>query len=50
MCVLVIRDVKANKNKVPAYKTKNLRSGKLEDNYINTVINTIMEASTERRL
>lgn len=39
MHVLAIRNIKVNKNKVPVYKTKNLRSDKLEGNYSNTVIN-----------
>ena len=49
MYVLLIRDIEANENKVPAYETKNLRSEKLEGNSINTVINTIMEASIGRQ-
>lgn len=49
MYVLPIRDIEANENKVPAYETKNLRSEKLEGNSINTVINTIMEASIGRQ-
>lgn len=47
MYVLPIRNIKANKNKVPAYETKNLTLGKLEGNYNNTAINTIMQASTK---
>lgn len=36
MYVVTIRYVKVNKNKAPAYETKNLRSGKLEGNFNNS--------------
>lgn len=38
MYVLAIKYTKVDKNKFPAYETKNLRSGKLKDNHNNTVI------------
>ena len=38
--VPAVTDIKVNKNKVTASETKSLKSGKLEGNYNNTVINT----------
>lgn len=38
MYVLAIKYTKIDKNKFPAYETKNLRSGKLKGNHNNTVI------------
>lgn len=45
MYVLLIRNIKVNKNKVFVYEIKNLTLGKLEGNYNNIVINIIMQVS-----